>query len=486
MTLPDGPRLTDGRPDDGDAHGAALGQQDVLGELLGERVRVGVAAEQPGGEVPQRVRVRVPHHGDDVVRVAAGGVHALAHLVPQRAVAVGRGHVHHGPERAHVAAQLQHAPGAQDVDVDGRGQRRVEVDGGRGVEDDADVAEEVGAVLGGQAEPREADVARHGPHAVQRRAAVAGEQLTREAGDDELVVVLTGLSSSWRTRAWMSLPPLGRTSRYTRDSPGQDRSSFSTSTPPRKPVPPVTRTAAPSRSSPMVGVPGAGESLPGGAGGAMLDDILAEVCSNNIGHTIIMECSRLLALVLAVVAAVLLQQHQARAQEVEQCPCADPNLAFCLPRGGVLLQRFAAATPLCESKDQACVDGQLLQHGLCGQVSGATPLGEAPLSTLWGLLCGTSTVTNYQIVAKMRAGSVMPSSVVMSSRAAAFMAALSLAAAPATVTSSAPASTTVTSTACSFRGSDLLLGGGLRSGDLLGGGLLGGDLLGGVTATRRA
>ncbi|KAJ1520572.1 hypothetical protein ONE63_003684 [Megalurothrips usitatus] len=72
----------------------------------------------------------------------------------------------------------------------------------------------------------------------------------------------------------------------------------------------------------------------------------------------------LLLTVVVVVALLLAPSARAQDAQLQQCPCGDGNPGFCLPKGGVLLQRFLAAAPLCEASGDPCVDGQSLQLSL--------------------------------------------------------------------------------------------------------------------------
>lgn len=60
------------------------------------------------------------------------------------------------------------------------------------------------------------------------------------------------------------------------------------------------------------------------------------------------------ALLLLLMAVIVVVGQELK---LEQCACSEDAVGFCLPRGGVLLQRFANAAPLCEAKDAPCDDG---------------------------------------------------------------------------------------------------------------------------------
>lgn len=63
------------------------------------------------------------------------------------------------------------------------------------------------------------------------------------------------------------------------------------------------------------------------------------------------------AVLVLVVVALVQGPPRAGAQE---CLCSERAVPFCLPREGVLVQRFAASAQLCEVKKGAepCPDGQ--------------------------------------------------------------------------------------------------------------------------------
>ena len=152
----------DARAEDEQRHLLATLRKQVLGERLGEGIRVGIATDQLGSEALELGRIGVEQHLEHLLRRVVERIQLLLDRALLVAVDVRGRDVRKGLEMRAALGDRKETQSAENVEVHRNVHRLVEVDGSRRVDKDVDLALDRANVVGRETALLLADVAGHG------------------------------------------------------------------------------------------------------------------------------------------------------------------------------------------------------------------------------------------------------------------------------------------------------------------------------------